>query len=305
MARTSRHRRVDGILLLDKPAGESSNRALQRVKRLYRAAKAGHTGSLDPLATGMLPICLGEATKVSGYLLDADKEYLARCRLGVATDTGDADGQVTVEKPLPDDLAREQVEACMQPLRGEIEQVPPMYSALKHQGERLYRLARRGEVVERKPRTVTVHGLELVELGAQELALRIRCSKGTYIRTLVEELGRCLQCGAHVTSLRRTGLGPFHGAAMTTLEDLQDRAANGGFAALDALLLPAETALEGWPAVRLPADAAHYLLQGQPVWVPRAPDAGWVTVFGPDRFIGVGEILDDGRVAPRRLLRGA
>ena len=298
----ARRRRVDGILLFDKPAGETSNRALQRVKRLYNARKAGHTGSLDPLATGMLPICLGEATKVSGFLLDADKHYRVHCRLGVRTDTGDADGAVIEERDLPEDLSTARIEACLAPLRGEIRQVPPMYSALKYQGQRLYRLARQGVEVDREPRTVTIHELALEAVKGEELTLRVVCSKGTYVRTMVEDLGEALGCGAHVANLRRTGVGPFRDRSMVSMTELEDAAEAGGLAALDELLLPVEAGLEYWPAVHLPEDAAHFLQQGQAVWVPRAPAAGWVRVFGPGRFLGMGAILDDGRVAPKRLI---
>ncbi|MCP1674748.1 tRNA pseudouridine55 synthase [Natronocella acetinitrilica] len=294
-------RRVDGILLFDKPSGETSNRSLQRVKRLYNAKKAGHTGSLDPLATGLLPICFGEATKVSGFLLDADKTYSVRCRLGVTTDTGDAEGAIREQRALPPGLDVAMVEAALPGFRGDIMQIPPMYSALKHEGRRLYTLARRGEEVERKPRAVSIHSLVLTLLNEDELGLEVVCSKGTYVRTLVEDIGAALGCGAHVTALRRTGLGPFTGLPMVTFEELRARAENGPDA-LDELLLPPEAALVDWPAVHLPEDAAHYLQQGQPVWVPKAPAGGMVRVFGPTQFLGMGAVLDDGRVAPKRLL---
>ncbi|ROR32094.1 tRNA pseudouridine(55) synthase TruB [Inmirania thermothiophila] len=300
--RRANRRNVSGVLLLDKPPGITSNRALQIVKRLYRARKAGHTGSLDPLASGLLPVCLGEATKLSGFLLGADKRYWVRVRLGVRTETGDADGAVVEERPVPA-LERAAVEAVLARFRGEIEQIPPMYSALRHQGERLYRLARQGQEVERRPRRVTIHALALVGMEGETLEIEVHCSKGTYIRTLAEDIGEALGCGGHVAALRRTGVGPYGAEGMVTLEQVRE-AAEAGTDALDRLLLPMESALAAWPEIRLDADAAYYLRQGQPVLVPRAPTAGWVRLYAPDAaFLGVGEILDDGRVAPRRLVR--
>lgn len=294
-------RRVNGILLLDKPAGLSSNQALQRAKRLFQARKAGHTGSLDPLATGLLPLCFGEATKVSGFLLDADKHYQVRCRLGVTTDTGDAEGEVLEETPLPAlDPAR--VESVLARFRGGIEQIPPMYSALKHKGQRLYKLAREGKEVRREPRPVQIHALSLVALEDDTLSLDVRCSKGTYVRTLVEDIGRALGCGAHVIALRRTGLGPFDGPAMHTLEALE-ALADEGFTALDRCLQPMDSALVQWPAVELAEDVAFFLMQGQPVWVPRIPKAAWLRLYTREgRFLGMGCPDAEGRIAPKRLL---
>jgi tRNA pseudouridine55 synthase len=303
MTTTRTRRPIDGILLLDKPTGLSSNAALQIVKRLYQARKAGHTGSLDPLASGMLPICLGEATKFAGLLLDADKSYRFVCRLGVTTSTGDAEGEIVRTRPV-DPLQPEMVEAALARLRGEIQQIPPMYSALKHQGQRLYVLARQGKVVEREPRTVTIHTLRLLALEGEDLSAEAECSKGTYVRTLVEDLGELLGCGAHLVELRRTGVAPYLAAPMITLAALQERAQQG-FAALDAVLLPVDSAIADWSAIHLHGDAVHYLLSGQPVWAPKAPSQGWVRLYEEprQRFLGIGEILDDGRVAPRRLLR--
>lgn len=298
----NQYRRVDGILLLDKPLGLSSNQALQRVKRLFQARKAGHTGSLDPLATGLLPVCLGEATKISGFLLDADKRYQVRCRLGVTTTTGDAEGEILLQRPVPA-IDEAMLERAVSALRGPIEQVPPMYSALKHNGERLYKLARQGVEVERKARSVTIHAFDLVARDGDELTLDVHCSKGTYVRTLVEDLGEALGCGAHVTMLRRTALGPFGQPAMITLDALADLADGGGPQALDSLLLPVEAGLAHWPDVRLPEDAASYILQGQAVRVSAAPASGLVRLFGPERFLGMGSMLGDGRVAPKRLLQ--
>lgn len=303
MGRRPRGRPVSGILLLDKPTSMRSNTALQRVKRLYQARKAGHTGSLDSLASGLLPICLGEATKLSGFLLAADKRYRSRFRLGVTTATGDADGEVTGERPIPalDDAT---VGAALARFTGELEQVPPMYSALKHQGRRLYELAYEGVEVRREPRRVRVHEFTLLDRGPDWLEVEIHCSKGTYVRTLAEDLGQVLGCGAHVAVLRRLAVGPFGAAGMITLDDLEARA-DDGLEALDALLLPLDAALEDVPGVCLERNSAHYLRQGQPVLVPRAPTTGLVRLYGEDRrFLGVGEILDDGRVAPRRLLAG-
>jgi tRNA pseudouridine55 synthase len=299
--RRSQGRNVHGILLLDKPAGVTSNAALQTVKRLYRARKAGHTGSLDPLASGLLPICLGEATKVSGFLLDADKYYWVLCRLGEKTATGDAEGEV-IERRSVDGIDAAAIESVLDRFRGPIEQIPPMYSAVKHQGQRLYKLARQGVEVERKPRSVVIHELRMERYDAPELEVVVRCTKGTYVRTLAEDIGEALGCGAHVAQLRRLGVGPYGEAHMITLDELQ-ALAEQGLGALDERLLPLESALTQWPEVRLSADAAYYLLQGQPVLVPRAPTSGWVRLYGSEqRFLGMGEILDDGRVAPRRLL---
>ncbi|MDH3526608.1 MAG: tRNA pseudouridine(55) synthase TruB [Gammaproteobacteria bacterium] len=299
--RHSNQRRVNGILLLDKPIGITSNAALQKVKKLYRARKAGHTGSLDPLASGLLPICLGEATKVSGYLLDADKHYWVVCKLGERTSTGDAEGELLEQRPVQ--VTEKQFRKVMEGFLGDIEQIPPMYSAVKHQGQRLYKLARQGVEVERQPRSITIHSIELLDFASPRVEINVRCSKGTYVRTLVEDIGELLGCGAHVADLRRLGVGPYDDTGMVTLDCLEQLLAEGGEAALDALLLPLESGLTQWPDVRLSGDAAFYLRQGQPVLVPHAPTAGWVRLYlGDKRFLGIGEILDDGRVAPRRLL---
>lgn len=294
-------RSVSGVLLLDKPVGWTSNAALQVVKHLYQAAKAGHTGSLDPLASGLLPICLGEATKLSGFLLNADKGYRFTCRLGVTTTTGDAEGEVVAVRPVGP-LSRESMEAALRRFVGTIRQIPPMYSALKHNGQPLYKLARKGMEVERAPREVTVRELRLLRLDDEEFECELRCSKGTYVRTLATDLGEILGCGAHVTALRRTVVEPFDAARMVTLESLREWAEQG-LAVLDTKLLPSDSAVTQWPAVRVGGDAAFYLRQGQPVLAPRAPSQGWVRLYQDEqRFFGIGEILDDGRVAPRRLL---
>lgn len=300
--RRARGRDVSGILLLDKPGGISSNGALQRVKRLFDADKAGHTGSLDPIATGLLPICLGEATKVSGYLLDADKEYVAGIRLGLKTTTADSEGEVIETRAVPA-LSRDEVEHVVAGYIGEIDQLPPMYSALKRDGQPLYRLARQGIEVAREPRRVTIHAIELLELDSVTMVLRVRCSKGTYIRTLAEDVGEQLGCGAHLEMLRRTRSGGFSLTDAVTLESLEHSRDVGPAEVLDHLLLPLDAALQELPAAGLTADMAYYVRHGQAVLVPHAPTAGLVRLYGPgEAFLGIGRILDDGRVAPKRLL---
>lgn len=303
--RRARGRNLTGILLLDKPIGCSSNAALQTVKRLYDARKAGHTGSLDPLATGLLPICFGHATKLSGYLLDADKSYWVRAKLGERTSTADAEGEIVESKAVPT-LDEQGVNTVLAGFLGDQEQLPPMYSAVKHQGKRLYELARAGEEVERKPRSIRVHELELLSIDGDILEMRMRCSKGTYVRTLVEDIATALGTVAHVSALRRTAVGPFSGEDMISMEQLQALAKQeeGAQAALDKLLLPLSSALDHWPAVSLDANSSYYVQRGQAVQVAHAPTEGLVRIHDQDaEFIGVGEILDDGKVAPRRLLR--
>ncbi|RME34592.1 MAG: tRNA pseudouridine(55) synthase TruB [Gammaproteobacteria bacterium] len=301
--RRRRGRPVDGLLLLDKPAGLTSNAALQRVKSLYRAQKAGHTGNLDPLATGLLPICLGEATKFTAFLLDADKRYLTRARLGLRTTTGDAEGEVIERREVPE-LDREGIERVLERFRGRIEQVPPMHSAIKRQGRPLYELAREGVTVEREPREVEIHSLELVDLGTEELELEVHCSKGTYIRTLIEDIGEALGCGAHVSALRRTAAGPFGIDDAVTLQRLEELAVRGDLETLDGLLLPVDRLLAGLPAQRLAGDSGYYFAQGQAVQQYPAPAAGLLRMYDEQgRFLGVGESTGDGRIAPRRLVR--
>ncbi len=297
-------RSVDGIVLLDKPVSLGSNQVLQRVKRLFKARKAGHTGSLDKLASGLLPICLGEATKFSTFLLNSDKRYQAVFQLGAVTTTGDAEGEVIETKSFAP-FSRNQIEAVISRFTGEIEQIPPMHSAIKHKGQRLYKLAHQGLEVERQPRRITIHSLKLRDFGDDYLAVEIFCSKGTYIRTLAEDMGKVLGCGAHVKALRRIGAGPFDASQMVSLERLE-QLAEQGLEALDEVLVPMEAALAEWPDVRLPENAAFYLKKGQPVLVPKSPTEGWVRLYGSgDRFLGAGEVLDDGRIAPRRLVAGA
>ena len=301
MSTNPERRTVTGLLLLDKPSGISSNAALQRAKRLFGARKAGHTGSLDPLATGLLPVCFGEATKISGFLLDADKRYRVVSRLGVTTTTGDSEGEITGRRSVGH-LGIDAVQTALGAFRGNIEQIPPMYSALKHNGERLYRLARQGIQVERKPRSVHVYELKVVDYRDDVLELDVVCSKGTYVRTLVEDIGERLGTGAHVIGLRRTGLGPFTNPIMYTF-DMLEALAKRGAGALAATLIPMDEALVQWPAVSLNADMAYYMLRGQAVLVPRLPSDGWVRLYAGRRgFIGMGEVTADGRVAPKRLL---
>ncbi len=304
MARRRRNkgRNISGILLLDKPVGVTSNAALQRVKRLFNANKAGHTGNLDPMASGLLPICLGEATKVSGFLLDSDKHYTGTCKLGERTDSGDAEGVVVETRPV-DDYSEARILEVFSQFKGEISQIPPMHSAIKVDGQPLYKLAHQGIEIERKPRQVTIFSLELLRQAEDELDIDVHCSKGTYIRTLVQDIGEELGCGAHLNVLRRTGAGPFAIENSITLAELEQLAEEEGFAAMDARLLPMESALADWPQVKLTQDSAHYLRQGQAVQVPKAPTHGWVCLFADDDcFLGVGQILGDGRVAPRRLI---
>jgi|TARA_X000000950_G_scaffold54479_1_gene65014 tRNA pseudouridine55 synthase len=292
---------VNGILVVDKPAGISSNDVVQQAKRLFGAQKVGHTGSLDPLATGVLPLCFGEATKFSQYLLDADKKYWAQVRLGITTETADADGEVIAQADTSG-ITESQVTAALETFVGEIEQIPSMYSALKHQGQPLYKLARQGIEVERAPRRISIYSAELLQFSEASIELRVHCSKGTYIRSLAEDLGAALGCGGHVSALRRLAAGPYEEAQATTLDELREV---GDVREMDALLLPVSSAVGSWPAVRLHEDTAHYVRQGQPVQVAHAPTDGWVQIFElaeEDRFLGVGEILTDGRVAPRRLV---
>ncbi|MES9856710.1 MAG: tRNA pseudouridine(55) synthase TruB [Sedimenticola sp.] len=299
--RRQRGRNVQGILLLDKPLGETSNSALQRVKNLYFAKKAGHTGSLDPLATGLLPICFGGATKISAFLLDADKRYTVKIKLGETTATGDTEGDV-VETRSTEGISEADVSAAVERFVGEIQQIPPMYSALKHKGERLYKLAREGKEVEREPRTVTIHSLTLLGCALPEFDLEVHCSKGTYVRTLAEDIGEVLGCGAHVIALRRTGVGPFDSTGMVDMAKLETYREETG-ASLDDLLLPVDSAVTSWPALYLNNDSAYYLKMGQPVVVSKAPSSGWVRLYDDkEAFIGVGQIEDDGKVAPRRLI---
>ncbi len=308
MGRKRKGRAIDGVLLLDKPLGMSSNHALQRAKRLFFAAKAGHTGSLDPLATGVLPVCFGEATKFSQFLLDADKTYEATFVLGEKTATGDAEGEV-LESIDASALSEAQVARAMEDFVGEIEQVPPMYSALKQNGQPLYKLARQGIEVEREARRVEILEYHLLAFrgGARaEVDVEVHCSKGTYIRSLAEDLGEALQVGGHVSALRRTFTGGFEIDQCVSLDELGDERGEGRAETLDHHLLPVDTPVDHLPKIALPADSAHYFRLGNPVMdaqVYRTGEEGdMVRVFSESgQFLGVAT-LDEGRVAPKRLL---
>lgn len=354
MARPSRRgRQVDGIIIVDKIKGASSNDVLQRVKRIFGAEKAGHTGSLDPLATGVLPICLGEATKFSQFLLESNKSYRALVQLGTKTATGDAEGEIVEERTVRVD--RSDVDSVLKRFVGPVEQIPSMYSALKYQGQPLYKLARAGIEVERPSRTVSIFRNELISFDGDQFQCEVDCSKGTYIRTLVEDIGNALGCLAHVADLRRLKAGPYFEQESYSLEDLEESKRQGGIdalsedqakmldmlssrvmeegrdalesdefqllqtltgirrtgqnKALDKLLLSADTSVSDWPEVSLGETSGFYLSQGQPVLVSHAPTAGYVRIYGTAKnlqercFLGVGEITEDGRVAPRRLVR--
>ncbi|MFI4978932.1 MAG: tRNA pseudouridine(55) synthase TruB [Nevskiales bacterium] len=293
----SRRRGVDGILLLDKPLGLTSNAALQNAKHLYNAEKAGHTGSLDPLATGLLPICLGEATKLSAYLLDADKRYQARVRLGVRTSTGDGEGQ-QVATSDPSSLSREQLEAAIPQFLGTIDQVPPMYSAIKRDGLPLYTLARAGIEIERAPRQVRIHELRVLAYDGLHFDFEVSCSKGTYIRTLAEDWAAAVGQQAHLAALRRTGLAPFDAGNMVSLEQVQQ--AEPG-EARDGLLLPAGTALRNWPQLTVDDTLAHRLSRGQTLLMVDAGAAGLTAVFDQrQRLLGIAESDGAGHLVPRR-----
>ncbi|XKE45796.1 tRNA pseudouridine(55) synthase TruB [Halomonas organivorans] len=303
MARRRRGLPVDGVLLLDKPQGVSSNHALQRARRLFQAQKAGHTGTLDPMATGLLPVCFGEATKFTAYLLEADKTYRTRVELGVITDTGDAEGEVVERRTVPR-LAEADVRAVLDRFVGEIDQVPPMHSALKHQGRKLYELAREGKTVERAVRRVRVYDARLLSFEGDAFELEVRVSKGTYIRTLAEDIGEALGCGAHISMLRRLGTGPFEAEGMVTpeaLEALPDQAAR------EALLLPVDVLVAGLPRRELDERAAQRLRHGQSAGLETGelPVDALVRLYRDETFLGLGVVRKAGEVAPRRLLSTA
>lgn len=302
MARRRKGRALDGVLLLDKPKGLSANQALQRARRLFQAAKAGHTGTLDPMATGLLPVCFGEATKFSAYLLDADKRYQARVQLGVATDSGDAEGQEISREEVPA-LDETALEAVLARFRGEIEQVPPMYSALKFQGRPLYELARQGIEIKRTPRQVILHDITLLEWdpATQSLVLDVTCSKGTYIRTLAIDIGAALGCGAHLTMLRRLQTGPFGSEGMLSLDALEATED----AARDAHLLSVDVLLQHLSVVQVDTVSAERLLMGQKVHADtEAHDENSVLrAYEGDRLLGLVTVVKVGVIAPRRLLR--
>lgn len=290
---------VTGILLLDKPQGISSNRALQQAKRLFGAAKAGHTGSLDPLATGLLPVCFGEATKVAGYLLGARKAYAAECRLGITTDTCDSDGVVLAERAVPtlDDTA---IRDALKRFTGRITQIPPVYSALKQGGVPLYKRARRGEAVEAPPREVEVFRFDLLERSGDTLRLHVECGSGTYVRSLVRDLGEALGCGAHLTALRRLWVEPFREPRMFTLDELAAQREKGGVNALAHTLLPIEAGLADWPILKLDERAADDVAHGRRLHMAVAP--GRYRAHAPSgSLLAIGEVDSSGTFS---VLRG-
>lgn len=293
-------RAVNGILLLDKSSGYSSNSALQKVKRLFRAKKAGHTGNLDPLASGMLPICFGEATKFSQFLLESDKTYRVSALLGIRTTTSDAEGDVISERVVPT-LTFEEIDRKFDAFRGGIDQIPSMFSALKYQGQPLYKLARQGITVERPSRSVMVYDLTVMNFNNSIIEFDLQCSKGTYVRTLVDDFGEVLGCGAHVIALRRLLVGPYPYESMVTMEQLE--AKRDHFPELDQHLLPISTSVSKFPEIQLTESMAFYVRQGQSVIISNAPSSGFVRIATKaGRFLGVGEIIDGSRLAPRRLV---
>lgn len=303
--RNKKGRDITGIVIIDKPTGHSSNHVLQQVKRLFDARKAGHTGSLDPLASGVLPVCLGEATKLSGYLLDADKEYAVTCKLGVTTDSGDADGEIISEQPVPE-FDEVDLSAILNTFIGEQDQVPPMFSALKHQGQPLYKLARQGIEVERKSRRITIYQIDLLDCNSDSFTLSVRCSKGTYIRTLVEDISLKLGTGGHVTMLRRTGVAGYSLSDAVSLEQLTAMREEDGPSALDEQLEAAENALPDWPVVNLDEKASKTLSYGQHVQSTLPFKRANVRLFDQnEKFMGLGEMTTDGVIKPKRLFAAA
>ena len=291
-------RNVNGVLLLDKPIGFSSNQALQKAKWLYQAAKAGHTGTLDPLATGLLPLCFGEATKFAHYLTDADKTYVATLKLGVTTNTGDAEGEVLTTQSV--NVSRSQFEQACQKFLGEISQVPPMFSALKHEGKAMYEYARAGIEIERKARLITIHYIAVEDFKQDEAVITVTCTKGTYIRTLAEDIGKLLGCGAHLIGLRRTATANYKIAQTITLEQLEAMTLEQR----EAALLPEDSAVQHLPEITLDGDSVFYLQQGQGVWKSGAVPKGLLRLYSEQQdFLGLGELSSDGKVAPKRLIR--
>ena len=293
---------VNGVLLLDKPLGFSSNQALQKVKWLYSAAKAGHTGTLDPLATGLLPICLGEATKFAQYVTDADKTYFATIKLGATTTTGDAEGEVLTTAPV--NVSPNQFAAACQQFVGEISQMPPMYSALKHEGKALYEYARAGVDIERQARLIHISNIVVNSFNVDIAQITVTCSKGTYIRTLAEDIGASLGCGAHLIGLRRTETAGYLLPNAITIEQLEAMPIDSR----EALLLPVDSAIENLPKVILNADAAFYIKQGQAVWQAGKTSLnnslGDLRLYNEqNQFLGLGCLQDDGKIAPKRLIK--
>ena len=297
MSRRKSGRNVHGILLLDKRLSISSNRALQEVKRLFNANKAGHTGSLDPLATGLLPLCFGEATKVSALMLDDNKRYQVIVKLGVMTDTGDAEGKIIEQKPVSE-LSPDEIEGCLQSFCGEIDQVPPMYSALKHNGRKLYELAREGKIIERKARRITIFELKLLNKTSDSLTLDVFCSKGTYIRSLAEDIGHKLGCGGTVIELRRTQAGQFKIEDALTIEQLQQMDPEE----LKGFLIDVDKPLNGMPVLELSADEAISIRHGQQIKIETtATIQGMVRMYSEQVFLGLGEMLLDGKLLPKKI----
>jgi len=295
MSKRKSGRNIHGIVLLDKRLGVSSNQALQEVRRLYDANKAGHTGSLDPLATGLLPLCFGEATKVSGLLLDCHKRYQVVIQLGVCTDTGDAEGAVIGTKPVPE-LSDEDIKACLRNFTGEINQVPPMYSALKHNGKKLYELARKGEIIARKARQICIFELQMMDYSKDLLTLNVFCSKGTYIRSLAEDIGNYLGCGGTVKELRRLEVGRFSIESALTIEQLHGMDEHDLF----SCLIDADMPLDFLPAIVLSSEQAVRVQQGQAVSVNDVLP-GQIRIYHAATFLGLGEILLDGKLAPKKI----
>lgn len=298
MSRKRKGRDIHGIFLLDKPAGYSSNQAVQKVRWLLQARKAGHTGSLDPFATGMLPICLGEASKTAGFMLDASKTYVAEAVLGIATTTGDIEGEVCEQQKVPE-TGPADIEAVLERFRGRIEQIPPMYSAIRHQGQRLYKLARAGQNVERKSRPVTIHSLDLLGWTLPVLKFRVHCSKGTYVRTLAEDIARKLDSCAHLKTLRRLNVEPFEEQDMITLETLETAVESGN---VRALLQPVDAGLVEWPIVELDNDSADRFSHGNPVSTV-INQAGLARAYNhAGKLLGIGEITPDKLLKPKRIM---
>ncbi len=297
-----RGRDIDGVFLLDKPQGMSSNDIMQKVKRLFQANKAGHTGALDPLATGMLPICLGEATKFSQFLLDADKRYVVTAKLGERTDTSDAEGQIVESRPVNVEVA--QILTALEQFQGDILQVPTMFSALKHNGKPLYEYARAGITVEREARPISIFELTFIDYQAPLLTLEVHCSKGTYIRTLVDDLGEVLGCGAHVTMLRRTAVADYPTEKMMSWETLQLLSEKAELALLDQHLLPTDSAVSKLPALHLNAEQSKAIGFGQRVkFVNESHLHGQVRLFSADqRFLGVALVDENNVIRPQRLI---
>ena len=285
------------MLLLDKPIGYSSNQALQKIKLLYQAAKAGHTGTLDPLATGLLPLCFGEATKFAHFLTDADKVYIATLKFGITTNTGDAEGEVLSVKDV--NFSKMQLEQVCSQFVGVISQIPPMYSALKHEGKAMYEYARAGVEIERAARTITIHNIEINAFDQDVATITVKCSKGTYIRTLAEDIGAQLGCGAHLIGLRRTATANYQISQAITLEQFE--AMSPAQRAL--LLLPADSAVQHLPAITLDADSTFYLQQGQAIWQSGSVPQGLIRLYNEQHeFLGLGELQSDGKIAPKRLI---